>query len=286
MDADLPLILPVRLGRFALRVLRAFEANKGLVLAGALAYSALLSLVPLVLVVVALAMKLLDPAFVISVVTERLAGVVLPAQAAPITRAVEAFVRAPEAGGWLGFGALLFFSTAGFRVLQDALDVIFRHRRLSHGRRALWASALLSLAFVAAVTGALALELFAMFRLGDDRLSETTLGIASFAGVAAMLAAAYQFMPVGGVRRRLSIIGGLSAALLWEAVQRVLLWYYQSLSLVNVIYGSIGGIVVLLLSLEAGASIVLLGAQIIAELERSADARVPWYEEPPRSIPP
>jgi membrane protein len=279
--ADLPLTLPLRLARFALRVVRAFAANKGLVLAGALAYSALLSLVPLLLVVVAVASLVLEPTFIVTVVSERMAGVVLPTQAAPIARSVESFVREPQAGGWLAFAALLFFSTAGFRVLQEAIDVIFRHRHLAHGERALWASALMSLAFVAGVSGALALELLAAFRF-DAFGSDGALRAASFLGIALMLAAAYHFMPIGSVRPKLALIGGVAAALLWEGVQAVLAWYYQSLSLVNVIYGSIAGVVVLLLSLEAGASIVLLGAQIIAELERSADAGVAWHEEPPR----
>jgi uncharacterized BrkB/YihY/UPF0761 family membrane protein len=48
----------------------------------------------------------------------------------------------------------------------------------------------------------------------------------------------------------------------------VLVWYYSVLSSVNLIYGSFATSVVALLSIEAIAIIVLLGAQVIAELER------------------
>jgi len=48
----------------------------------------------------------------------------------------------------------------------------------------------------------------------------------------------------------------------------VLVWYYADLSMVNLIYGSIATVVVALLSVEAVALILLLGAQVIAELER------------------
>ncbi len=51
----------------------------------------------------------------------------------------------------------------------------------------------------------------------------------------------------------------------------VLVWYYSVLSLVNLIYGSIATVVVALLSVEAVALILLLGAQVIAELERKTD---------------
>jgi len=53
-----------------------------------------------------------------------------------------------------------------------------------------------------------------------------------------------------------------------EITRRVLVWYYSVLSSVNLIYGSFATSVVALLSIEAIAIIILLGAQVIAELER------------------
>jgi len=54
---------------------------------------------------------------------------------------------------------------------------------------------------------------------------------------------------------------------LWEITRRVLVWYYSAISMVNVIYGSIAITVVSLLSIEVVAIILLLGAQVISELE-------------------
>jgi len=51
----------------------------------------------------------------------------------------------------------------------------------------------------------------------------------------------------------------------------VLIWYYAAISIVNIIYGSIAITVVALLSIEVVAVILLLGAQVIAELERNPD---------------
>jgi len=47
-----------------------------------------------------------------------------------------------------------------------------------------------------------------------------------------------------------------------------LVWYFSTLSLVNVIYGTFATVIIILLTLEAGAIILLLGAQVIAEYER------------------
>jgi uncharacterized BrkB/YihY/UPF0761 family membrane protein len=54
---------------------------------------------------------------------------------------------------------------------------------------------------------------------------------------------------------------------------------------VNLIYGSLAGIVVVLFSFELAAAIVLLAAQAIAELERSGRAGLRWYEAPPSRMP-
>jgi uncharacterized BrkB/YihY/UPF0761 family membrane protein len=50
--------------------------------------------------------------------------------------------------------------------------------------------------------------------------------------------------------------------------RRAVVWYYSVISMVNLIYGSFATAVVALLSIEAVALILLLGAQVIAELER------------------
>jgi len=67
------------------------------------------------------------------------------------------------------------------------------------------------------------------------------------------------------------LLGGVAATGLWEVVRHVLVWYFKRLSVVNVVYGSLATTVIVLLTLEVAALIVLLGAQVIAELERLAD---------------
>jgi uncharacterized BrkB/YihY/UPF0761 family membrane protein len=78
-------------------------------------------------------------------------------------------------------------------------------------------------------------------------------------------------MPVVRITFRHALIGGIVATILWEITRHMLVWYYAALSLVNLIYGSIAAVVVALLSVEAVALILLLGAQVIAELERKTD---------------
>ena len=96
-----------------------------------------------------------------------------------------------------------------------------------------------------------------------------------------MLTSIYLVMPVVRVKFRHALIGGITAALLWEITRRIMVWYYATVSTINVIYGSITITVVALLSIEVVAIILLLGAQIIAELELQPEEAE--GEHPPKS---
>jgi YihY family inner membrane protein len=95
-------------------------------------------------------------------------------------------------------------------------------------------------------------------------------------GEVLMLTSIYLVMPVVRMSFRHALIGGISATFLWEITRHVLVWYYSVLSMVNLIYGSFATAVVALLSIEVAAIIFLLGAQIIAELERNTGK---WSDE-------
>ena len=78
----------------------------------------------------------------------------------------------------------------------------------------------------------------------------------------------YLVMPVGRLSVRHALIGGITAAFLWEMTRHVLVWYFSTLSLVNVVFGAFATVIIILLTLEAAAIILLFGAQVIAEYER------------------
>jgi len=85
-------------------------------------------------------------------------------------------------------------------------------------------------------------------------------------------------MPVGRPSWRHALVGGVTAALIWEIKRHVLLWYFATLSQVAVVYGSLTTAIAVLLSLEIAATVLLMGAQVIAEYERLGTERM---EKPP-----
>ena len=83
-----------------------------------------------------------------------------------------------------------------------------------------------------------------------------------------LLTAVYLVMPVGRLSFRHALLGGTAAALLWEITRHILVWYFSTMSQIQVVYGSLTTAIAALLSVEIGAIVLLLGAQVIAEYER------------------
>ena len=82
------------------------------------------------------------------------------------------------------------------------------------------------------------------------------------------MTAIYLVMPVGRLSLRHALIGGVTAGLLWEVTRHLLVWYYGTMSQVRIVYGSLTTAILVMLSVEIGAILLLLGAQVIAEYER------------------
>lgn len=293
-----PRIDPVAVARSALRVLgrsfAAFRKNQGLLLAGAVAYYTLISLVPLFVVLLVVLSQFMQQARLLATVRENL-DLVLPGQADAITVQVGAFLDHRPVVGIVGGVVLLFFSGTAFSVLESAMSVIFFHRVEKQHRHAL-VSGILPYLFVAAlgiglivvtlISGALdvvgrdSVQVFGhVFALAG--VSRVLLHGIGFAGLSLLLTALYLVLPVGRLRFRHALVGGVTATALWEITRSILVWYLARLSMINVVYGSLATTVIVLLSLELASIIILFGAQIIAELERSPGGGFETTDAPP-----
>ena len=114
-------------GRFAWHTLRQFRANQGLLLAGAVAYYALLSIVPLLILMLIALSHVIEPDLLLSTLARYLEWVV-PGQSRALTTELAAFLRNRGTIGWVLLGTMLFFSSLAFTVLENAMSVIFVHR--------------------------------------------------------------------------------------------------------------------------------------------------------------
>ena len=273
-------------GAFAIRTLRSFRANQGLLLAGAVAYYSLLSLVPLLILVVIALSHVLDQAelmFTLGRYLEWLA----PGQSASLVQELSAFLQHRSVVGWILLVTMLFFSSLAFTVLENAMSVIFHHR-VAIRRRHFLVSAILPYCYILCLGVGLLivtvvsndLQAFgerSVSVFGRSRslgwVSGVLLYLVGLAGEVFVLTSVYLVMPVGRLSIKVALAGGVTAALLWEISRHILVWYFETLSQVNLVYGSLTTAILVMLSLEIGATFLLLGAQVISEYERLGKLR-------------
>ncbi len=279
------------LPRFMWRVLVAFRGNQGLLLAGAVAYYTLLSLVPLLILVLIALSHFVAPARLFATLGEYLEFLV-PGQGELVLEQLRTVLAHREAVSGLLLASLVFFSATAFTVLENAMSVIFFHRVAIRRRRFL-VSALMPYLFIVllglgllvatVVSGRLAVlatREVAVFGVPHslESLSTYLLYAMGVTGEVLVVTSIYLVMPVGRICWRHALLGGVIACVLWEVTRHALVWYYATLSQIQIVYGSFAAAIAVLLSVEVAAIFLLLGAQVIATYEE----RLPPQANPRR----
>ena len=240
-------------GKFIVGTLKAFRANQGLLLAGAVAYYSLLSIIPLLILIV-MGLSHFVPEAEVLEATARYLDWLLPGQGGALAGELSKFLAHREVLGWVLLGTMLFFSSLAFTVLENAMSVVFVHR-VAVRRRHFMISALLPYGYILLLT--MGVLLVTLVSVGLEAMGERSVMLFG------------RLWGLDGLSGALLyLLGGVVAALLWELTRHVLLWYFSTLSRVGEVYGSFTAAILILLSLEFAAILLLLGAQVIAEYER------------------
>jgi membrane protein len=270
-----------RPGTFALRVLRAFRANQALLLAGAVAYYTLLSIVPLLILILIALSQVIDQGKLLGTLGRYLEWLI-PGQSPAVIGELARFLDHRGVIGWVLVATMVFFSSLAFTVLENAMSVIFLHRVVLR-RRHFLVSAVIPYCYIVFLgCGLLLMTLVSgtLQAMGTESIdflgrswslhgiSGVLLYLLGVSGEIFVLTSIYLVMPVGPPSWRHALIGAMTATVLWEITRRVLVWYFGTLSQVSVVYGSLTTSIVALASLEIAATLLLLGAQVIAEYER------------------
>jgi membrane protein len=214
-------------GVFAIRVLKSFRANQGLLLAGALAYYALLSIVPLLILTVIALSHVIDQTELLQTLGRYLEWLV-PGQSGVLIVELSNFLDHREVIGWVLLATMLFFSSLAFTVLENAMSVILHHRVAIRRRRFLVSAVipycyilllglgLLLVTFVAGSLKAMGQEqvefLGRNWSLGG--MSGMLLYLLGVAGEIFILTSIYMVMPVGRPSLLHALIGAIAATIL------------------------------------------------------------------------
>lgn len=268
-------------GGFAIRTLKSFRAHQGLLLAGALAYYALLSIVPLLILTVIALSYVIDQAELLQTLG-RYSEWLVPGQSGAIIEELDIFLDHRDVTTWVLLATMLFFSSLAFAVIENAMFVIF-HRRGVIRRRHVLVSAVIPYCYILSLgLGLLLVTLVAgsLRAMGQEQVeflgwnwslggvSGILLYLLGVFGEIFVLTSIYMVMPVRRPSLSHALIVAITAIALWELTRHVLVWYLATLSQISTVYGSLTTAIVVLLSLELASTLLLLGAEVIAQYER------------------
>ena len=266
------------------RVVKGFKRNQGLLLSGGVAYNSLLSIIPMLTLILIGLSQFIDQEKLLGIIIQEL-ELIVPGHAEQLAEEVANFLQYRHFVGIIGIGVMLFFSSMAFSMLESAMSIIFYHRVKIHRRHFLISAIIpyiyifligVGIVVITIIAGVLdAIEGETLTILGHSfsfaGASRIGLYLVGIIGLILMLTSLYLVMPVGQITFSHALLGGTTAAILWEITRHVLVWYFANISLVSVIYGSFATAVVVLLSIEVASIILLFGAQVIAEFERATD---------------
>jgi membrane protein len=260
------------------RTYEEFGQDRLMSVAAGVTYYALLALFPAIGALVSVYGLFADPATIQDHLTA-LSGV-LPGGALDIIR--EQVVRIASAGeGTLGLSFViglaisLWSANAGMKAIFDALNIVYDEEE----KRSFVKLNLESLTFTLAAVGFILLALAGIVVLpivldfvGLGSGIEWLLAIARWpillAVVIAGLAVLYRYGPSRDKAEWKWVTpGGIVAAVLWLVVSMLFSWYVANFGSYNETYGSLGAVIGFMTWIWISSVVVLLGAEINAEME-------------------
>ena len=259
------------------RVLREFGNDRVLLVAAGVTFYAILALFPAIGALVSIYGLIADPG-TINAQLSNLQGI-LPSGALEIVGEQVKRIAA-KGGGTLGFTAAfgillsIWSANGGMKAIFDALNIVYDEKEK---RNFIWLN-LRSLSFTA---GALLFVVLALVGIVVVPAALAFLNLGSMEWVIALLrwpillvvvlgslALLYRYGPSRDTAQwRWVTWGSGVAAFLWIAVSALFSWYVSSFGKYNETYGSLGAIIGFMTWIWISTTIVLLGAELNAEME-------------------
>ena len=234
--------------------------------AAAIAYFALFSLFPFILLSISIASFTLGPLVEQQFIVQKL-EFVAPALGRLLGQNIDEIVRARGPVTGIAFVGLIWSASTIFYTLTQTLNSIWGKKR----RRSVWKRRGLSILFVLAFVGpALFLASFAGSLIANLRtyLPEQIIPIGSGIGLVVailldvvLFLVLYILLPHGASTWREILPGAIGAGLLWELAKRAFLLFVSTyLSVSNLVYGSVAAIIAFLAWAYLSGHIFLFGA--------------------------
>lgn len=236
--------------------------------ASALAFSALLSLFPLLLFFLFLTTQFIQGAGARSALNAYLSRAI-PQLAGTVDSALQEVFQSTTSLGIVAGIGLLWAASAVFTILSSTFNIIWSARQRPFWRRRL--IGLLSVLVLAVLfVFSLLLRTIGAFRTGSGLLvGQQGINLVVDLGVTLILSwVLYLIMPNRQVNWVAALGGAILAALFWQLAKVGFSVYLEyALSRFDLVYGSLGSVIVLLLWMYFSSLILFVGAEIAAGLQ-------------------
>ena len=257
----------------------AFTQDEGAIVSRSIAYYALFSLFPLLLVLISVVSSVLADESALQAVIDLLESI-LPISTGLARRNIEQVLAARGTVNLVAGLGLVWSASGVFTAIYRAVNRAWGNPK----SRMFWTGKLfgLSVVFVAGLV-LLASTLVSTSVSVLQSWEGTIFGWQPFSGpeIAALwgrlsvfvpplisvvtFMVLYRTIPLNRVTWRDVWLGGLTAGLIWEAARQIYAWYLANVATYSLIYGSVGAIIGFLLWAYLSAMILLLGAEFTAQ---------------------
>jgi membrane protein len=277
-----------------IRTVLAFDQDDGAIVSRSIAYYALFSLFPMLLVLLAVASSLLVDDEAKQVIIEFVESY-LPVATTMIQDNFEQVLKAQSTVSILAIIGLVWSASGVFTALYRAVNRAWGNPK----SQLFWTEKLFGLAVVLLVGLILVattfynsivsilrswqVSYFDWVPLSDAQSNQlwgwlSTLVLPLVTVV--MFIILYRTVPRNRVGWRDVWLGGLVAGLIWEGARRLYVWYLSNFANYSLIYGSVGAIIGFLLWAYLSGMIILLGAEFTAQQTVWRQAGRPIESEP------
>ncbi|WP_246208395.1 YihY/virulence factor BrkB family protein [Bradyrhizobium rifense] len=261
-----------------LRVYGNISEHRILALAAGMTYYGLLAIFPALAAVVAIYGVFADPQSIarhLDQVSGFLPGGAIDVARDQLTRLASKGHRSLGLTFIVGLALSLWSANAAMKSLFDTLNIVYgetEKRGFVKLNAASLAFTLAGIAFVLIALGAVVVLPVALNFVGLSNAADFLLRIARwpamFVAVALALALIYRFGPSREAPRwRWITWGGAIATILWLGTSALFSWYAANFGKFNETYGSLGAAVGFMTWLWISAIVILLGAELDAEME-------------------
>ena len=272
--AGLQGLVPITLVK---RTVKYYLENDMLTYASALAFQALFSIFPFLIVLIAM-LGILDLMQFFDWIREQ-AGILLPDAAMDQVERVIDEVQRPR-GGLISVGLMvaLWVASGAMRVTINALNVVYQVKE----GRPFWKLYPLSILYTLCIAGMLITAAMLMVlgpqamqwlaqQVGLEQLIVTLwTGLRwPVALTLLMLAVAFVYYMAPDVEQKIRFIipGSVLSVLVWVAASMGFGFYIQHFADYSAVYGSIGAVIVLMMYFYISAAVLLFGAELNAVIE-------------------